>query len=127
MPIHPRGAALPQYLQGFLGAFGVGSDQDELAFVIERRGVGLDHIVRQVLIGKMSFKGPNNGKQIGFDLSQTPRLNRARTEDARLFRHYGLIINSVFKSRGGQSLDGFVQVPRAVEYPNNGNHGRPQR
>jgi len=55
MPIHPRGAALPQDVHD---ALGVGSGQDELAFVVERRGVGLDHVVRQVMVGKMRFKGP---------------------------------------------------------------------
>jgi len=42
MPIHPCGAAFPQDLHCSLGALVVGSDQDELAIVIKRRGVGLD-------------------------------------------------------------------------------------
>jgi len=33
MPIHPRCAALPQDLHYLLGAFAIGSDQDELAIV----------------------------------------------------------------------------------------------
>ena len=39
----------------------------ELVLVVERRGVGLDYLVRQVIIGKMGLKGPDNDGQIGFD------------------------------------------------------------
>jgi hypothetical protein len=135
MPIHPRGAALPQDLHGLLGALGAGFDKDELAIVIERHGVGLDHVGRQVIIGKMGFKGLNNGvlavlaplrQRSGFDIAPKHRRSRARRKDrtdvARLSRHDGLIVNSVFKSRASQSLYGFVQVPGVVEYPNDGRH-----
>jgi hypothetical protein len=61
MPIYPRGTAASQDLDDLLGALRVGSDQDELAFVIERRGVAIDYVLRQVIIGKMGLKGPDNG------------------------------------------------------------------
>jgi len=135
MPIHPRGAAIPQDLHGLLGALWAGFDKDELAIVIEIYGVGLDRVGRQVIIGKMGFKGLNNGmlgvlgplrRQIGFEIAPKHRRSRARRKDrtdvARLFRHDGLIVNSIFKSRASQSIDGFVQVPGVVEYPNDGRH-----
>lgn len=56
MLIYSCSAALPQNLHDVLVALGLGSDYDELALVIERRGVGLDHIVRQVTIGKLGLK-----------------------------------------------------------------------
>ena len=37
MPIHSRGMALLKDLHHVLGALGLGSDQDEFAFVMERR------------------------------------------------------------------------------------------
>jgi hypothetical protein len=84
-----------------------------------------------VVIGKAGSKCPNNSRQIGFHTAQTLRRNYARRKDrtdrnwtnrtyvTRLFRHDSLIENSVFKSRGSQSLDGSVQVLPVVEYPNN--------
>ena len=60
MPIYSRGAALPQDLHCLLGALVVGLDQEELAIVIKRRGVCVDHSVRQVIIGKMGLKCPGN-------------------------------------------------------------------
>jgi hypothetical protein len=36
-------------------------------YELARRGVGLDYLVRQVIIGKMGLKGPDNDGQIGFD------------------------------------------------------------
>ena len=61
MPIRPRGAAAPQDFHCLLGALGVGLDQDKLAIVIKRDGVGLDHICGQVVIGKMRLEGLDNG------------------------------------------------------------------
>ena len=131
MLIHSCGAALPQNLHDVLVALGLGSDYDELALVIERRGVGLDHIVRQMTIGKMGLKCTDNSGQIRFNTAQILRRNYARRKDrtdrnwtnriyvTRLFRHDSLIINSAFKSRGSQSLVGLVQVLGVVEYPNN--------
>ena len=89
MPIHPRSAALPQDLHGLLGALGAGLDKDELAIVIERHGVGLDHVGRQVIIGKMGLKGLDNSVpvqlrfQIGFGIAPKHRRSRARRKDRR--------------------------------------------
>jgi hypothetical protein len=52
MSIHSRGVAFPQDYHGLFSALGVGSDKSELAFVKERRGVGLDYLARQVIAGK---------------------------------------------------------------------------
>ena len=78
MLIHSCGAALPQDLHDVLVALGLGSDYDELALVIERRGVGLDHIVRQVTIGKLGLKCTDTSGQIRFNTVQTLRRNYAR-------------------------------------------------
>ena len=129
MPIHLRGAALPQGLHGLLGALVVGPDQDELAVVIKRSGVGLDHLCRQMIMGKMGLKGPPNGVlvrlgwQSGFGTAPNHHRSRARRKDRRtdidcLSSHDGLIVNSVFKSRASQSFDGSVQVLGVAEYPN---------
>ena len=56
MPIHSRGMALLKDLHDVPGALGLGSDQDEFAFVMERRGVSVNHIVRQLTIGKAGPK-----------------------------------------------------------------------
>jgi hypothetical protein len=135
VPIYPRGAAISQDLHGLPGALGVGFHKDELAIVNEIYGVGLDRVGRQVMISKMGLKGLNNGvlgvprplrRQIGFGIAPKDRRSRARRKDradvARLFRYDGLIVNSFFKSRASQSLDGFFQVPGVVEYPNDGRH-----
>ena len=125
VPIHPRGAAIPQNLHGFLGALWAGLDKDELAIVIEIYGVGLDRVGRQVIIGKMGFKGLNNcvlgvlgplQRQMGLNICpKTPPEPspgaKTATDVARLFRHDGLIVNSIFKSRASQSIDGFVRDP----------------
>ena len=71
MLIHSCGAALPQNLHDVLVALGLGSDYDELALVIERRGVGLDHIVRQMTIGKMGLKCTGNSGRIRFDTARS--------------------------------------------------------
>ena len=128
MPIHPRGAALPQDIHDLLGALGGGSDQDELTIVIERSGISLDHLIRQVTMGKMGFKGPDNGVpvrlrwQSGFGTAPNHRRSRARRKHRRtdidcLSSHDGLIVNSVFKSRASQSFDGFVQVRALSNMP----------
>ena len=81
MLIHSCGAALPQNLHDVLVALGLGSDYDELALVIERRGVGLDHIVRQMTIGKMGLKCTDNSGRIRFNTAQILRRNYARRKD----------------------------------------------
>jgi len=130
MSIRPRGAGRPHDLQGLLGTLGAGLDKDELAIVVEIGDVALDDVLRQVIIGKMGPKGPGISMpiqlrfQIAFGIAPIHRRTRARRKDstdlAQLFRHDGLIVNSVFKSRASQSVDGFVQVSGVVEYPNDG-------
>lgn len=126
MPIHSRGMALLKDLHDVLGALGLGSDQDEFAFVMERRGVSVDHIVRQVTIGKVGPKCRDG--QVGFNTFRILRRDYARRKErtdrdwtyvARLIRHDSLIVNSAFKSRGGQSFVSSVQILGVVEDPNN--------
>jgi hypothetical protein len=64
MPINPRGAVIPQNIHGLLGSIRLGPDKDELAVVIKRRGVSLDHLFGQTVVGEMGFKGPDNGVQV---------------------------------------------------------------
>jgi hypothetical protein len=137
VPIYPRGAAISQDLHGLPGALGVGFHKNELAIVNEIYGVGLDRVGRQVMISKMGLKGLNNGvlgvprplrRQIGFGIAPKDRRSGARRKDradvARLFRYDGLIVNSFFKSRASQSLDGSFQVRCVVEYPYDGRHSQ---
>src|ERR1700704_4685262 len=107
MLINSRGTALSQDRDDVLGALGLGSDQDEPAFVREGCGVGSDHIVGQMIMGKVGLKCADSG-QVGFNTAQVIRWNYARrkhrpdrnwTHFARLFRHDSLIVNSAFKSR----------------------------
>jgi hypothetical protein len=120
MPIHPRSARILEDLHDLPSALGLGSHQDKLAAVIEGRRVCLDYVVGQMIVGKMGFKGPNNGMlvplgyQIGCVTAQNHLGSRApckgrnrRIDAARLFCHDGLIVNSVVKSGGSQSLDEF--------------------
>ena len=122
--------ALLKDLHDVLGALGLGSDQDEFAFVMERRGVSVNHIVRQLTIGKAGPKCRDNG-QIGLNTSRVLRRNYARRKErtdrdwtgrtcvARLIRYDGLIVNSAFKSRGSQLFVSSVEILRVVEDPNN--------
>jgi hypothetical protein len=132
MPIGPRGTARPHDLYGLVGTLGAGLDKDELAIVVEVRDVKLDDVLRQVVIGKMGPKGAGISIsihlrfQIAFGVAPIHRRTRARRKDptdvARFFGHDGLIVNSVFESPASQSLNGFVQVPGVIEYPNDGRH-----
>ena len=131
MPIHSRGMALLKDLHHVPGALGLGSDQDEFAFVMERRGVSVNHIVRQLTIGKAGPKCRDSNGQIGLNTSRDLRRNYARRKKrtdrdwtgrtcvAPLIRHDGSIPNSVFKSRGSQLFVSSVEILRVVEDPNN--------
>ena len=61
--------------------------------MIERRGLGIDHTVRQVVIGKTRFKGPDNGVHVRLslggksDLTLLKARRKDRTDFDRLFRH----------------------------------------
>ena len=123
--------AVPKDLQDVLGTLGLGSDQDEFAFVMERRGVSVDHIVRQVIIGKAGLKCTDNTGQIGFNTAQRLHRDYARRKDqtdwnwtgrtcvAPLIRYGGSIANSAFKSRSSQSFVSSVEILRVIENPNN--------
>src|SRR4029077_12067640 len=135
MAIRLPGAALPQDLHDLLGLHRVGSDQNELAILREGRGIGLDHLVRQVPMCKMGFKDPDNGVlgrlrwHNSFRTPPNHRRSKARCKDRRtdvncLFPYNSLIVNSVFKPRASQSFDRLVQVSRVVEYPNAGLFGQ---
>ena len=135
MAIRLPGAALPQDLHDLLGLHCVGSDQNELAILREGRGIGLDHLVRQVPMCKMGFKDPDNGVlgrlrwHSSFRTPPSHRRSKARCKDRRtdvncLFPYNSLIVNSVFKPRASQSFDRLVQVSRVVEYPNDGLFGQ---
>ena len=129
MPIHSRGITVPKDRYDVLGALGLGSDQDEFAFVMERRRVSINHVVRQLTIGKAGLKCRDG--QIGFNGSRVLRRNCARRKKrtdrdwtdrtcvARLIRHDGLVVNSAFKSRGSQLLVSSVEILRVIENPNN--------
>jgi hypothetical protein len=131
MPIHSRGMALLKDLQYVFGALGLGSDQDEFALVMERRDVSVDHIFRQVTIGKVGPKCTDRYGQVRFNTSRILRRNYARRKErtdrdwtdrtyiARVIRHDSFIVNSAFKSRGNQSFVSSVQIPGVVEDPNN--------
>jgi hypothetical protein len=47
-----------------------------------------------------------------------------RTDIADLFGHDALIVNSVFKSRASQSLDGYIHISSVLGYSKNGRHSR---
>ena len=123
--------AVPKDLQDVLGTLGLGSDQDEFAFVMERRGVSVDHIVRQVTIGKAGPKCRGSNGQIRLNTPRFLRLNYARRKKrtdrdwtgrtcvAPLIRYGGSIANSAFKSRSSQSFVSSVEILRVVENPNN--------
>src|SRR5271166_5284248 len=78
----------------------------------------------------MCLKGPDKGAQvrlrwrIGVDTALSHRRSKDRSDHADR-----LIINSIVKPGGSQSLDGFVHARGVVdvEYPNNSHHSRPQR
>ena len=111
MPIYSSGTALFQDSGDVLCALGLGTDQDELAVVRESGGVGIDHIVGQMTVGKM---GPECGYcgRIGFNGSyivrwpsrRQDRADRNWTHSRRLFGRDGLIVNSGFKPRGASCL-----------------------
>ena len=114
-----------------LGTFRLGSDEDELAFVREHRGVDLNHIVRQVVIDEVGLKRTDHHGQVRFHTARILRRNGARHQDSTdrswtdrikivgLICHGGLIVNFGFKSRGSQSLVGLVEILGVVENPHN--------
>ncbi len=117
-----------------VGVLGAGLDQDEFATMEERRRISFDHLLGQMIIGKMRLEGPHNGVMIrfgwrsGLGIAPNDCRSIARCKDGRadvdcLSRHDTLIVDSVFKSRASQSLDGFVKIPCVVKYPNSGRHG----
>ena len=102
--------------------------------MIECRRIGLDHLVRQVIIGKMGLKGPDGVGHIadiafyaGRNLSRnyarrkhrTDRNGTDRSNVARLLCYDSLIVNgSPVKSRASQLRRGLLQVMGVIEYPN---------
>jgi hypothetical protein len=114
VPIHARRAALPQDFHGLLGALGVGLDQDKFAIVIERHGVGVDHVCGHVIIGEVGLKGRDDGMlgmlarlraPLGFDTAAPchqwaiARRKDRRTAATWLSSHDSFVVNSVLKSR----------------------------
>ena len=134
VPVYPRGATIPQDRHDLVGVPGVGLNQDEFATVEERRRIGFDHLLGQMIIGKMGPKGSYDsvmvrfGWRSGLGIAPNDRRSIAGRKDGRtdvdcLSCHDSLIVNSVFESRASQSLDRFVKVPGVVKYPNGGRHG----
>jgi hypothetical protein len=135
--IHPRGATLSQDFHRLLGALRIGLDQDKLAIVVERNGVGVDHICRHMMIGKMGFESLDDCvlcmlarlvSPLGFGTAapccwrSIARRKDRRTAATWLSPHDALIINRILKPCPSQSLDAFFQVPGVVKYPYYSSH-----
>lgn len=135
VPICSQGAAIPQDSYDLISATGFGFDQEEFV-VMERCGVCLDHMVRQVMIYEMALKGADDGVQVPFGRKPSfiaapnhygtiTRRKYQRAAVARLLRHDGFVVHSVFKSGAGKSLYSLVKVPGIIKYTDDGCHACP--
>ncbi len=110
VPVYPRSATIPQDRHNLVGVSGVGLNQDKFATVEERRRIGFDHLLGQMIIGKMGPKGSYDSVMVRFgwrsglriapnDRRSIPRRKNGWTDVDCLSCHDSLIVNSVFESR----------------------------
>ena len=132
VPAYARGAAISQNIDGRLGTFVLGFDQQELPAMRERHGVGFDNFVGQAIVGQMGLKGPNDSLMIWltmrgcFGRSPNRRRSRTRSEDQPETMPFSsnnpLIEDAVFEAGPRQARNRLIHITGIVKYGDDRSH-----
>ena len=126
------GAAVSQNIDGGLGTFVPGFDQQELPTMRESHRVRFDNFVGQAIVGQMGLKGPNDRLMIWLTMrgcfGRSPNRRRSETwsedepETMRFASNNPLIEDGVFEAGPRQARNRLIHITGIVKYGDDRSH-----